>query len=335
MDLRNLPAGDYAIRVFDPFEDPNSAVYRSLSAQALTEGDDKKVNELKSTYRRDVPLKYAIEIEAPKVGDSHAVLDRDEIIGGFGNDAIQGNGSVDRIYAGGGLDTVVAERLEYRDLGRVFGEPFDINFGIGAVEANTTFFLPSAVADFERSNIAPRPIDFAVNFDSDDANRTLERLIAAKLGLATYVTDDQSREFVETRTLFASDLTRLIELDASDLWRPLRGANGSVISPVFDSGDIFYSTGNMRDSIYLVGDMRDSFQYGDYLRLTTSGSDLVYGRVRAIIFNPTLGAHLSWIERDLWNDEQFHQRIAGYGLNGSACTLGCRPFRLYAGGYGQ
>jgi len=209
MDMRNLTAGDYIIRIHDPFEDRDSIVYRKLTSEGRFDERD----ALQKSYRRDVPLKYTIEIEPPKIGDSHAVLDRDEIDGGLGEDFIQGNGSVDRIYGGKGLDNITAEMLEIRDLGRFLGEPLDTQLNLKGIESTRR----TNPRQEELSHHSPRPIDFLVNFDPDDTQRKLERLIAYQLGLANFVTDDSGQAFIQSRPLKASDLTSLVELNASFL----------------------------------------------------------------------------------------------------------------------
>ncbi len=62
VDMRNFPAGEYFVRVYDPFAIPGNPLYRS-------------------TYTRTQNLQFALNIEAPKVGDADAPSDRDAIYG--------------------------------------------------------------------------------------------------------------------------------------------------------------------------------------------------------------------------------------------------------------
>jgi uncharacterized delta-60 repeat protein len=209
IDLRNLPAGEYVIRVYDPFEQADSIVYRRLTAAGLIAQRD----QLLQAYRRDQRLGYTIEIEAPRMGETHAMLDRDTLIGGDGDDLIQGNGSADLILGGLGIDTVWAEPFEFRDSTRVFGNQWDEIWA-----GNYQDQLREEPEVFELSNVVPFPRDVRVGFDPDDADRRLELLIAYELGLANLVTDDQGNRYLHlTRPLMASDLTSLVELDASFL----------------------------------------------------------------------------------------------------------------------
>ena len=177
VDLRNFPAGEYLIRVYDPFATVGNRLFSSA-------------------YSRTQPLQYVLEIEAPKLGDADAPSDRDAIYGGDGDDAVSGNSYLDRLFGERGNDTFVGEILEVRDLrGYTSSSP----------EVDPT---PPAVS--EVSNLVARPEDFVVEFNDD----RLAARVGLQLGLTTLNVDQQLHL---VRPLKASDLTRLVELDASSL----------------------------------------------------------------------------------------------------------------------
>ena len=86
ISLVNVKAGTYYLRVVNPI------------AQSQNE-----------------PLSYAILIQAPGRGRSHALTDHDLLRGGDGDDTLVGNKQLDRLYGQSGNDTFVGEAPEVRD----------------------------------------------------------------------------------------------------------------------------------------------------------------------------------------------------------------------------
>ncbi|MBX3436714.1 MAG: FG-GAP repeat protein, partial [Planctomycetaceae bacterium] len=185
IDTRSFPAGDFSIRVYDPFADPNHRLYDP-------------------GYQRDAAIDFVLEIEPPKVGDADAPSDRDEIHGGQGDDVIAGGAYRDRLFGFRGRDVFAAEAVEVRDLAA--GYSF-----IDFLEATSGPFrsLIAPASGQESSNI-PRPDDFEIEF----ASPALALRIGESIGL-TIVTPDG--HLTLRRPLRASDLTQLLELDASYL----------------------------------------------------------------------------------------------------------------------
>ena len=177
VDLRTYPAGEYLVRVYDPFATPGNRLYSAA-------------------YSRSAPLNYLLEIEAPKLGDADAPSDRDAIYGGDGDDAVSGNNYLDRLFGERGNDTFVGEFLEVRDL--------------RAYTALSPEVDPTGPDLGELSNLVARPEDFVVDFNNDQ----LAARVGLQLGLTTLNVDQQLHL---VRPLKASDLTRLVELDASRL----------------------------------------------------------------------------------------------------------------------
>jgi Ca2+-binding RTX toxin-like protein len=93
VDLRDYPAGDYFVRVYDPFQDGGGR-----------------------NYTRSGTVPFRVQIEAPKVGEADAPTDRDEIRGGDGNDNLSGGNAVDRLFGGPGNDTFNAISIEAQDI---------------------------------------------------------------------------------------------------------------------------------------------------------------------------------------------------------------------------
>lgn len=99
IDMRNLPAGTYYLRVFslpgaDLLPDPNDTTPPGPA----------------------VPVSFAIQIDAPIQGFARAGLDNDVIEGGEGEDILVGNEHLDRLFGESGDDTFLAEAVEVRDL---------------------------------------------------------------------------------------------------------------------------------------------------------------------------------------------------------------------------
>ncbi|WP_406700164.1 SdrD B-like domain-containing protein [Singulisphaera sp. Ch08] len=181
IDTRSFDAGDYIIRVYDPFEEPSHPLYER-------------------DYNRTAGFNFNLEFSPPKLGDADAPSDRDEIRGGKDNDYIEGGNYLDRLYGGDGfgIDVFRGENIEIRDFQTgTFGD----------IASN-----PRAGEEYFE---VARPDDFVVVFNSI----ALETKVAQALNLAVeYVLPGGTNTaFRAQRPLRASDLTQLVELDASFL----------------------------------------------------------------------------------------------------------------------
>ncbi|NLF30482.1 MAG: hypothetical protein GX591_06305, partial [Planctomycetes bacterium] len=85
MDMRNLPAGEYYLRIWRPADD--------------------------ATYATP----YEIEIAPPFRSQAWESTDRDRLYGGEGDDIVAGNADVDLLWGAGGSDAFVGEAFEPRD----------------------------------------------------------------------------------------------------------------------------------------------------------------------------------------------------------------------------
>ncbi len=173
VDLRNIPAGEYYARVYDPF---------ASTGHVLFENGYVRPN--------DRPLDFALVIEAPKVGEADAPSDYDLIRGDGANDVLDGGGYRDILFGGSGTDTFRGESLEVRDL--------------LSVETRLT-----PRSGDESDNIA-KPNDVLVRSYFEDP--ILYLAVADQLGLTIR---DPAGILRPVRELWASDLTSLLELDAT------------------------------------------------------------------------------------------------------------------------
>ena len=190
LDLRSLEAGEFFVRVYDPFADAGLTLGEGAGAATF---DPHPLFEV--GYAPAAATAFTVEIEAPKRGDHDAITDRDELRGGKGNDVLIGGPGLDRLYGDAGTDEFTAEVREVRDLLLdQDGDPVE------------TRFDPAAG---DESSIVPLRDDFVVGFD----NATLGLLVADELGRAR----EDAGGRLRADTLLASDLTGLVELDA-DLW---------------------------------------------------------------------------------------------------------------------
>ncbi|MAE67870.1 MAG: hypothetical protein CMJ18_26750, partial [Phycisphaeraceae bacterium] len=86
MDLRNLAAGTYYLRIFNPHRAEQTS-----------------------------DLEFAIEIKPPIQGAFRSLTDDDLIQGGEGEDILVGNEHLDRLFGQSGNDVFLAEQVEVRD----------------------------------------------------------------------------------------------------------------------------------------------------------------------------------------------------------------------------
>ena len=144
-------------------------------------------------YERAIDPRFTIEAMAPQRGHTHSDSirpDRDWLAGGDGDDRIEGNYELDRIFGGSGADVITAEPIEVRDR--------DI--------ADAALELP-LTAQTVAGN-PPIVIDPVVTI----ADIGLEEAIHVALG--NPVTDDGSGNPVFHETLLESALGSIVELDA-------------------------------------------------------------------------------------------------------------------------
>jgi len=87
IDIREVPAGDYYLRVFNPHTDSQTQ-----------------------------PLGFTVEVMAPIQGEYDSPQDQDLLRGGENADILVGNEHIDRLYGDSGHDVFVAEDVEPRDI---------------------------------------------------------------------------------------------------------------------------------------------------------------------------------------------------------------------------
>ncbi|MDV6029538.1 MAG: hypothetical protein F9B45_05410 [Phycisphaera sp. RhM] len=96
VDLRAFAAGEYLIRVYDPFAEVESRFFYP-------------------TYVPPAAQSFVVTIDPPKLGEADALPDRDELRGGAGDDILEGGQSLDRLFGDGGIDSFKGESFEIRD----------------------------------------------------------------------------------------------------------------------------------------------------------------------------------------------------------------------------
>ena len=193
-DLRGFEAGEYVVRVYDP----------------LT-----WINE---RWQRQLPFEF--QLSPPLVGDSIAPTDQDEIFGQEGHDLVVGNGFIDRIFGGPGLDAFEAQRLEIHDENHLAALPIFIP-ATDRVLQETENQAPVKVPDIAIVDNMPPPIDKEVNFTTLPLEAKLA--IGHQLNLTYKGPDGQWRLRREIR---ASDMPRLVALN----WANLASNNGRKVS---------------------------------------------------------------------------------------------------------
>jgi len=161
LDLRELDAGTYYLRVFNPHVDEQV-------------GD----------------LPFAIEVKAPLQGKAHPLTDLDRLRGGEGEDILVGGFHLDQLFGESGDDAFFGEDVELRD--------FD----------DDEIARPPDIADRLVSE-PPRELDRIV--DIEDAG--LRQAVADALDIPIVERFDGPQFAVP---VYATDLARLVHLDASD-----------------------------------------------------------------------------------------------------------------------
>ncbi|MCA9199959.1 MAG: leucine-rich repeat domain-containing protein, partial [Planctomycetales bacterium] len=178
IDMRSVPAGQYHLRVYDPF----------AAAPAWNPENHRLYDPAYNPVVNRGELAIGIEIEAPKVGEADARTDRDELRGSGGPDRLEGGAYYDRLFGELDVDSFVAEPLEIRDK----------DFG-GAESTD--------VPGEDLGYLVATPDDFNVTFEDP----ILELAVAKELGLAV---PDASGGIRLSRPLRATDLTSLVQLYA-------------------------------------------------------------------------------------------------------------------------
>ncbi len=166
VDLRNAVAGTYRLRV--------------------SRADD--VDE-------SVTIDFALEVDAPAIGQSHTPSDRDKIIGGSGQDTLVGGRDRDALIGGAGDDRFIVESAFEAEDARVFNEMRN--------ESILTRFEEAVLTETDQI-VSPRAV----------AN-PLRRAIAFQLGHP--VTENEMGEVILHRPWYASELAQIESIDLSGL----------------------------------------------------------------------------------------------------------------------
>ncbi len=179
-DLRGMKAGGYLLRVYDP---------------------------LTWTHERwNTRLPFEIEIVPPKVGESLSPTDQDELYGQEGHDLVVGNGFIDRLSGGPGLDAFEAQPLEIHDVHHIAGLPAFLQHGDATRTGLKTVqetVRSANVADTAIVDNLPLSIDKQLDWSR---HPDLELLVGHALDLTVRTVDDQWRL---RRPVRAGDLTHL------------------------------------------------------------------------------------------------------------------------------
>jgi Ca2+-binding RTX toxin-like protein len=185
-DGRALKAGQYWLRIFDPFG----------------------INDLAPTWTSPLPLE--VVLNPPKVGDSHAPTDIDALFGDDGHDLLAGNGFVDQLHGGPGIDCFLAQPMEIKD-----------DRYLATLPAFSSSTAPSgsdeARGDVETSDVVkednlPLRLDGPVVWDSNDS--TLQRIVSHALG---HTRRNWDNKIVITSKVYVSDMTRLQALNLANI----------------------------------------------------------------------------------------------------------------------
>ncbi|MEM9644420.1 MAG: PKD domain-containing protein, partial [Planctomycetota bacterium] len=177
LDLRNLPVGEYFLRVSRPAD--------------VT-----------------MDLDYTVHLNPPRLGDAHELSEDDHLRGGEGSDVIVGGPGKDRLYGGSGNDALLGEGFEFRDRNGNDVTPGDL-----ATNRYASTRSPRQVRDPELViGVSP---DKLRSGEISLPNATIAAAIGQALGIPTTTRQDETVEFAET--IRASDLAGISELDLSGL----------------------------------------------------------------------------------------------------------------------
>ncbi|HHM12753.1 MAG TPA: hypothetical protein ENJ16_04310, partial [Planctomycetaceae bacterium] len=177
-DLRNLTAGTYYLRVFNP--------HRAEQTDDLT---------------------FSIEVKPPALGQFHPLTDRDVLRGDEGADILVGNRHLDRIFGESGNDVFLAERVEVHD--REQEEPVRPPLAAERIVSD-----PPIVRDpwVQIRDAVVSPDHIAPDHTVEIADVTLGRLLASELEIPLKEIAAGPKFAVPVRV---TDLARLFSLDAS------------------------------------------------------------------------------------------------------------------------
>lgn len=181
LDLRDAPAGDFYVRVFDPFFG-------------------------KPNYFRNAAVPFRIEMEAPNIGDVDSATDRDWILGGRGSDTLSGGDAIDRLNGGqGGIDTIIGRDYEaIQFAGKLVAPPASEN--------------QLAANGITTQDVEIGLLKFTNGYQLQSAAPTLASAIADKLGLlirtSVFVQGNPVAQpaYELARPIMATDLSRLVDL---------------------------------------------------------------------------------------------------------------------------
>ncbi|MDA1013984.1 MAG: tandem-95 repeat protein, partial [Planctomycetota bacterium] len=177
LDMRNLKAGTYYLRVFNPHRDEQTT-----------------------------NLDFAIEIKPPIQGQVHPLTDNDVIFGNEGEDILVGDDHLDRLFGQSGDDVFVGEAVEIRDLDD--DEAVRAPRAAERIASDSLEIIDPLVQVFSIGAEVPGPIKGIVGlFDT-----TLARVLAADLNVPLLETAKGPRFALPVHV---TDLASLWYLDAS------------------------------------------------------------------------------------------------------------------------
>ncbi|MCU0981668.1 MAG: hypothetical protein MUF25_21160, partial [Pirellulaceae bacterium] len=187
IDLRNLEAGGFYLRVYNP--------------------DGPVVED----------VNFAVAIDAPSQGYSHPESDRDRIGGNEGEDILVGNEGIDRLRGQSGRDRFVAENFEVRDL--EFGEKID---PVADSERSDILLRQTdaliGIPDGNLRIALARALGYPVTERYDSSLSTRTYVIHVPSGSErTDISLPNLAEPAWSQRIWASSLAELSELDASNL----------------------------------------------------------------------------------------------------------------------
>ena len=215
VDMRDFPAGDYYVRVFDAIRGtdlPYVSYWTAADRISTRMGD----------------LRFRAEIEAPKVGDADVPVDRDELRGGPGNDVLSGGNGIDRLFGLEGVDSITGKIYEFQD--QLYGYYY---------YSSEVLIAPPSAEDQLISN-GRTTEDVVVFANGTSLNPVLNvsptthptqyvNQIAQQLGVqVAYFDPLNSGTYYELlRPIYASDLSQIVELNLRDY---VSSTSGSLLT---------------------------------------------------------------------------------------------------------
>ncbi|MCR9294491.1 MAG: hypothetical protein NXI32_17370 [bacterium] len=132
-DMRSFDAGEYFVKVYDPFLESASTLYQIGYVPIESQS-------------------FVVTMDPPKLGEADPLPDRDELRGGAGDDRLEGGGSLDRLFGDTGIDIFIGESFEVRDRDVQLEAPaelFDLNDAASQRAEPDDFLVSFANPDFE------------------------------------------------------------------------------------------------------------------------------------------------------------------------------------------